>query len=93
MRKELYAKKSIYKNKVFFECYNENCKSRVYLMNGECLKCENFTEHGHDDQKELYEELKALNKIKTKCLESGSSLGELNALSGIRESFRSVCNG
>lgn len=90
--KQIYAKKSIYNNKVFFDCYNKKCKSRVYLLNGECLKAKNFKEHEHSDQKELYEELKALNKIKAKCLESGKSLGEVNALSGIRESFRSVCS-
>lgn len=88
---QLYARKSIYKNKVFYNCYTKDCKSRVFVMDGVCLKYTDFVEHNHSDQKALYEEIVALNAIKNKCLDVGS-LGEVNALTSIRESFRSVCS-
>lgn len=82
--KHLYAKKSAYKNKIYYTCYQEKCKSRLILEAGVCAKCFDFVEHKHGNQEETYKELKALNNIKRKCTEVHSVIGEANALSGIR---------
>lgn len=89
---QLYRKKSMYKNKEFYNCYIKKCKSRIFITDGVvCQKCPDFMEHNHGVQKALYEELKVLNNIKRKCAETRGT-GDVNALSGIRESFKAVCS-
>lgn len=88
---QLYAKKSIYGEKQYYECYKNNCKSRVVLERGTFSKCRKFVDHNHGDQESTYRELKALRNIKRKCENFDTAIGEQNALSGIRKTFQNVC--
>lgn len=88
---QFYIKKSEARGRKYYTCYEKNCKSRVVLENGQCRKATDFIEHNHEEQQEMYDELKALNEIKEQCLDVSSTLGAVNAVSGIRETFRNVC--
>lgn len=88
---QLYIKKSDYKTTMFYVCYEKNCKSRVFLKDNILSKYSDFIPHNHGSQKTLYDELKALNQIKSECLNI-SCLKEQSAITSIRETFKNVCN-
>lgn len=89
--KQFYLQKSEAKGRQYYTCYERNCKSRVILEKGQCRKATDFIEHNHRDQQQLYDELKALNEIKDKCLDVSSTLGAANVVNGIRTNFGNVC--
>lgn len=89
--KQCYIRKSESKGTIYYTCYKKSCKSRVILKNGQCSKVVNFTQHNHSDQHAFYEELKALSQVKKICLDGTTIIGAPSAVSGIRESFQSVC--
>ena len=51
-----------------------------------------FTDHNHENSEVLYNELKALNLIKSNCEKTSTVLSDVNALSGKRSVFQDTCD-
>lgn len=91
--KQLYKKKSSYKDKLYYTCYNVNCNARVAIFaNGDCMKCKKNSEHpNHSNQEDLYMELISLNNIKKRWRSPTLLLKDSNSLAEVRKVFRSEC--
>lgn len=91
-QKQLYQKKSVYKGVIKYVCYTKNCKSRLNLEENKILiKAKNYIEHNHSENETLFNEMKAVNLIKSNCEKSSTVLSDVNALSGIRAVFQDIC--
>lgn len=92
-QKQLYKKRLEYKNKTYYICHKQNCKSKMEVFNNSDFieKSKKFIDHNHADQESKYNEFKVLNTIKNQCVDSASMLSDVNALGGIRNTYRRVC--
>lgn len=63
---QLYYKCKLMQNGIYYVCRIKGCKAAVILQEEGCLS-KNKTEHCHDSQEHIYEELNVLNKIKDEC--------------------------
>lgn len=90
--KQLFRKKSTYKDVLKLQCYNNSCKSRMVLLADKktMIKAKNYVDHNHNDQEDLYKQFQILNKVKKCVVASCSLLSDNNALSTIRASYRNV---
>ncbi|KNC25747.1 hypothetical protein FF38_10360 [Lucilia cuprina] len=93
--KMIYAKKSVYKNVIKYECRQKTCKVRVNVLpDGKCVPARKNVEHNHGHEEEIYKELKALNAIKQDCQNVAGALGGTKTnISTIRNAFRKACEG
>lgn len=89
----IYVKKSVYNSINKYECRVKTCKARVSVHpDGKCVLAKNYVEHNHENEEEVYKELKALNSIKDECEDLAGTLGgDTSAMSSIRSSFRKIC--
>lgn len=92
-QKMIFVKKSVYNNVGKYVCRQSECKARITVdAEGKCELAKHYVEHNHDNEEEVYKELKAINEIKSDCQDIAGKLGgDTTAMSSIRSSFRKVC--
>lgn len=91
--KQLYKIKTKTINKTYYVCYQKNCAARIEILtNSVCCKPnKDVNQHTHGAVEDQYKEISCINEIREDCAGASNVMGEINAISTIRNAFKRVC--